>query len=106
MPWGNGGNMPWGNGGNMPWGNNGYAPVQGYQMPMQPRMMPQQRPRAMAGSGLSFEQQQAQMDKMRKQFEAMAQQIAAKQKALTEAHNKAQAAAKAAPVPAPAVEKK
>jgi hypothetical protein len=46
------------------------------------------------------------MDKMRKQFEAMAQQIAAKQKALTAAHSKAQAATKAAPVPAPVVEKK
>ncbi len=45
----------------------------------------------------TFEQKQAQMEKMRKQFEAMAQKIAEQQKAAAAAYNKSQGAVMATP---------
>ena len=74
----------------------GYAPApNGYynMMPMMPMMPPPQIMPPLQRQMfpvMTYEQQQAQMDMIRQRFEAMAQRVADAQKALAEAHQKAQ----------------
>ncbi|MCK5814194.1 MAG: hypothetical protein KAH03_08035 [Cocleimonas sp.] len=98
-------------GSNMPWGNNhnrggypmramnpmgyGYAPTPNnsyYNMipMMPPQQMRRPQPQQMFPN-MPYEQQQAQMDMIRKQFEVMAMRVANAQKALAESHRQAQA---------------
>ena len=102
---GSGFNMPWGNYNNrgaypiipmtpMPPINPmryAYPPSQNGYYNIVPMMAPQQMiPPQQMFPTLSYEQQQAQMDRIRLQFEAMAKRIANAQKALAQAHHKAQ----------------
>ncbi len=115
----NGQNSNNGAGFNMPWGNYnnggaypispmnpmryGYPPSQNGYYNIVPMMPPQQMMRPQAQQmfpTLSYEQQQAQMDRIRLQFEAMAKRVANAQKALAEAHHKAKMQSQA-PLTAP-----
>lgn len=93
-----------------PWGNNNWRGAnRGYSFaPMpQTRMMAPgyAAPRYATPGGVaapSFQQQQAQMEAMRKKFEAMAQQIAVQQKAAADAYQKSRATSAKATTSAPA----
>lgn len=102
---------------NMPWGNNNrggypmramnpmgysYPPSQNGYYNMVPMMPPQQmmRPQPQMFPSLPYEQQQAQMNRIRLQFEMMAKRVANAQRALAEAHQKAQTQSQA-PTAAP-----
>jgi hypothetical protein len=90
-------NRPWGNNNNRanypmnPMGYGYSAAPNGYYniVPMMPPQMMHPQPRQMFPV-MTYEQQQAQMDMIRQRFEAMAQRVADAQKALAEAHQKAQ----------------